>query len=98
MLHFMKKLFASDLPAQHADVAHLGPKNRQSGRAVETYDRAVEALTRNAALFDLAHDAILVRDRAGRILFWNQGAERLYGWSKSEALGRLTHDLLATRF
>jgi PAS domain S-box-containing protein/excisionase family DNA binding protein len=49
-------------------------------------------------LLDLAHDAILVRDPTGRILYWNQGAEQLYGWTVQEALGQITHVLLATRF
>ena len=51
-----------------------------------------------ANLIDLANDAIFVRTAQDTIAFWNQGAERLYGWSKQEALGRLTHDLLDTVF
>lgn len=49
-------------------------------------------------LLDLAHDAILVRDAANRILVWNKGAEELYGWTAQEALGRVTHVLFKTRF
>lgn len=51
-----------------------------------------------ADLINLAHDAILVRDSAGRVLSWNKGAEELYGWTEQEALGRVTHNLLKTRF
>ena len=40
-----------------------------------------------AALLDRANDAILVRDMEDRILYWNQGAERLYGWTPSEVVG-----------
>jgi PAS domain S-box-containing protein len=51
-----------------------------------------------ADLLNLAHDAILVRDPAGRVLSWNKGAEELYGWPVQEALGRVIHVLLKTRF
>lgn len=51
-----------------------------------------------ADLIDLAHDAILLRDPISRITFWNQGAAALYGWSTQEALGRISHTLLKTRF
>ena len=33
-----------------------------------------------------AHDAITVQDLDGRIIAWNPGAVRLYGWSEPEAL------------
>jgi PAS domain S-box-containing protein len=59
---------------------------------------ADEKLAEQAALLDLAHDAIIVFDLDGRITFWNRGAEDTYGWPVQEALGRVTHDLLQTRF
>jgi PAS domain S-box-containing protein len=49
-------------------------------------------------LINLAHDAILARDPANRILSWNTGAEELYGWSAQEAIGHVTHILFKTRF
>ena len=51
-----------------------------------------------AALLDLAPDAILVRTLDGQIVFWNHGAEALYGWSRAEATGRIVPDLLRTQF
>ena len=51
-----------------------------------------------AKLLDLANDAIFVRTASDRVSYWNQGAERLYGWTKEEALGRLTDELFQTRF
>ncbi|MGZ3644550.1 MAG: PAS domain-containing sensor histidine kinase, partial [Ktedonobacteraceae bacterium] len=57
-----------------------------------------EHLQLQAELIDLSHDAILIRDAVSRVIFWNKGAEELYGWSSQEALGRITHSLLKTRF
>ena len=51
-----------------------------------------------ARLLDLACDAILVRDMDRAITFWNRGAEELYGWTKSEAMGRTVHELLKTEY
>lgn len=47
-----------------------------------------------AALLDIASDAITVRDLDHRLLYWNQGAERLYGFTAAEALGKTAYDLL----
>ncbi len=55
-------------------------------------------LSRQARLLDLSRDAILVRDLAGTIAFWNTGAEEVYGWSREEAIGRPNHELLRTVF
>lgn len=46
-----------------------------------------------AALLDIATDAIFVRDFDTKIIFWNQGAERIYGWTKDETQGKNIQDL-----
>jgi PAS domain S-box-containing protein len=55
---------------------------------------AEQKIREQAALLDIASDAILVRDLEDRILFWNSGAERLYGWTAAETLGRRASELL----
>lgn len=60
--------------------------------------RLAEHLVLQSTLINLAHDAILVRDPISRVLSWNRGAEELYGWTEKEALGRVSHILLHTRF
>jgi PAS domain S-box-containing protein len=70
----------------------------ETNRDITPRKRAEEALHRQAQLIDLAHDAIIVRALDGRILQWNAGAKEIYGWSGTEAVGKVTHDLLQTTF
>jgi two-component system, cell cycle sensor histidine kinase and response regulator CckA len=51
-------------------------------------ERAEQQLRDQAALLDQARDAILVQGLDQRVTFWNRGAERLFGWTAHEALGR----------
>jgi two-component system cell cycle sensor histidine kinase/response regulator CckA len=63
----------------------------------ETGTRRAEAEKRNQTLLlDSARDAIILRDMDGVICFWNDGARRLYGWRRSEAVGRRMADLIRT--
>ncbi len=56
--------------------------------------RIEEKLKTQAVLLDKARDAIAVLDLEDRVTYWNRGAERLYGWSTSEAIGRRAGELL----
>ena len=67
-------------------------------RAERERMQQAEQIRLQAELIELAHDAILIRDSVSRVIFWNKGAEELYGWPSQEALGRITHSLLRTRF
>ncbi|GAA3198158.1 PAS domain S-box protein [Dactylosporangium siamense] len=55
-------------------------------------------LRRQAQLLDLAPAAIIVRDLDGTIRWWNNGAERLYGWPLPAAAGRRAQRLLCTTY
>jgi PAS domain S-box-containing protein len=71
---------------------------RMAGIALDITGRksAEEQIHRQADLLDQSHDAILVWQIGGGIAYWSKGAERLYGWSPKEAVGRVSHDLLQT--
>jgi PAS domain S-box-containing protein len=61
----------------------------------------VRTLREQASILDMANEPIFIRDAEDRITYWNQGAQRLYGWSKAEVLGHVaqsifnTHDTLS---
>jgi PAS domain S-box-containing protein len=65
-------------------------------RDITARKRADEALKEQARILDLA--PVLIRELNGRILFWNTGAEQMYGWTKEEALDKVTHTLFKTEF
>jgi PAS domain S-box-containing protein len=54
-----------------------------------------ERLREQADIINRAHDAIVVRDfETNRITLWNAGAQRLYGWTSEEAIGRSIGELI----
>jgi len=56
--------------------------------------RGIETMRRLAVVVRNAHDAITVQDLEGRVLAWNPGAERMYGWSEAEALAMNIRDMV----
>ncbi|AXC11399.1 diguanylate cyclase/phosphodiesterase (GGDEF & EAL domains) with PAS/PAC sensor(s) [Acidisarcina polymorpha] len=60
--------------------------------------QAERSLREQALIIDMAEDTVFIRDGKDRVTYWNQGAQRLYGWSKEEALGHVTYVLLKTKF
>jgi PAS domain S-box-containing protein len=62
-------------------------------RDITERKRAEEQLIEQAALLDQSHEAIVVRDLDNRIRYWGRGAERLYGWTAEEAVGRPVQEL-----
>jgi PAS domain S-box-containing protein len=69
---------------------------RITGIASDITERklAEDRLREQAKLLDLAQDAIMVRDMEDRVEFWNHGAEKLYGWTAAEVLGKKASDFL----
>jgi PAS domain S-box-containing protein len=66
-------------------------------RDITNQKQTERRLAEQARLLDLTNDAIIVRDHQDRIVYWNRGAEEMYGFPAKEALGKMTHQLLQTR-
>jgi PAS domain S-box-containing protein len=66
----------------------------QAGETKATSERA----ERLANLVTLSYEPMLAWSLDGPIEFWNAGAERLYGFTQNEAVGRTSHALLQTKF
>jgi two-component system sensor kinase FixL len=99
---FTEPLFTIDVTLRHplnlvALVTFLGTALVITSLMSKTR-KSFELLREQAALLDLTHDTIFVRDINDVITFWNRGAEELYGWTRGEAVGQVSHDLMQTIF
>src|ERR1700733_11120579 len=83
-------------PIRDAAGGVIGASN--VARDITERKQAERALSEQARLLDLSNDAILVRDASDHVTFWNKAATELYGFTREEALGRVTHELLQTEF
>jgi PAS domain S-box-containing protein len=82
---------AQDLRIAEAmgEFAAISLKNAQDRGALAESEELFRTLAASA------QDAIIMTEDGDRIVYWNQAAERIFGWKKEEALGRTTHNLLA---
>jgi PAS domain S-box-containing protein len=86
---------AAGRPVRIAGIIQCITERRKAQLQLE---ESASQLQGQAELLDLAHDMIFVHDMEGRIIFWNSGAERCYGWSREEARSQLSHRLLQTEY
>jgi len=86
-------LFRDNNPTPYAVVVSFSDISERQA-ALRERKQAQQKIHEQAALLDIATDAILVRDLKSQILFWNQGAERMYGWHSIEALEKNLEELL----
>lgn len=71
----------------------LESRVEQRTRELEEKNARLQELT---TAWDVSHG--MIRDSNGRIIFWCAGSQALYGWTKEEAVGAISHDLLKTEF
>ena len=82
--------------AMRREIAERKRHEERLREMVEELDRSNRQLVEHARVLDLAN--VLVRNVADEITLWNEGARRLYGWTKEEAIGKVSHVLLRTEF
>jgi PAS domain S-box-containing protein len=84
-------------------ISHLSYGNVKLARLLAERERIQAKILQQTAqleeqtrIADLA--SLFVRDLQGRVVYWNTGVQQLYGFTKEEAVGRVSHDLLQTVF
>lgn len=77
-------------------LAVIAAQADHSMRSLQKVEERAALIRQLAQIFDLSQ--ALIKTREGNILFWSHGAERLYGWSREEAVGKLSQSLLQTEF
>jgi PAS domain S-box-containing protein len=63
-------------------------------RDLTEFNRFKHEIEEQTALLDKTKDAILISDLEGRVIFWNKGAERIYGWTREEATHRFVGEII----
>lgn len=88
-------------------IVRFGVIKDETGRTIKTYGanqditerlEAEQSIKDHAELLNLTHEAIFVHNLDNEIIFWNDGAKEMYGWSQQEALGKTSYQLLQTKF
>ncbi len=80
-------------PSDSLMVEMLASQSEQLQQAAAELDRHQSILSQYVTLLDLASDALIVTALEGTVRFWNKAAERLYGWTRDEAVGRHVNGL-----
>ncbi len=98
---------ATEAIARRGDYSVRAPKvtDDELGAFTDAFNRMLDQiqgdqarLAEQARLLDLSTDAINMSDVERRIKYWNKGSEELYGFTRLDAMGKVTHELLQTEF
>jgi PAS domain S-box-containing protein len=92
-----------EISVEHSAAPILAGKGKVIGVVLVFRDVAARrqeqvATAEQASLIELTQDSALVIDMQGKILFWSRGAEAMLGYSKAQAVGKISHELLRTEF
>ncbi len=98
-----QSLDGEEIPVSQVIIAHKSENGELEflstiARNITNRKRTEQSMQQNLQMLDLASDAFIIRELDGTINYWNQGAERIYGFSRQEALGKVTDRLFHTIF
>lgn len=94
----MQEREPSKQPPQSTQRTGDGAQVRTDGAAVSLFEAQAAKLREQAQLLDLANDAIFIRRLDGTVCYWNEGAERLYGWTRNEVMQQPLSRFLKTEY
>ena len=98
-----QSLDGEEIPVSQVIIAHKSENGELEflstiARNITNRKRTEQSMQQNLQMLDLASDSFIIRELDGTINYWNQGAERIYGFSRQEALGKVTDRLFHTIF
>src|SRR5436190_373745 len=73
-----------EVAAREKTARELSETARELSETARELSETARELAEKARLIDLSNDAIIVRDLDDKIRLWNQGAEKLFGWTFEE--------------
>lgn len=94
----LRKMPPVILPKNEAETLKLIHKLQLQQIELELQNKELSLSNEFEALLNSAHDAILIRNTDDKIVFWNKGAEKKYGWKPEEISNKIAHELLHTKF
>jgi PAS domain S-box-containing protein len=90
-----RKLAEANLRRMNEELEQrIAERTAELTKASDSLRKQSGQLKDQTALLDLVRDGILIRDLYGTIIYWSTGAADMYGWTKEEALGRISHKLI----
>jgi len=90
-----RKLSETDLRKLNEDLEQrMAERTAELTKTSDSLRRQSDRVKEQTTLLDLVRDGILVRDLYGTILYWSTGAAEMYGWTKEEAVGKISHRLI----